>query len=82
MTLANMQDAIIEKIAELGEIEPGEVSEDCALRDLGIDSLMAIELIVFIEKILKRSFPEEKMGTIQTCADVFREVELLVEPAA
>ena len=82
MTLVHMKNVIVEKIAELGEIEPDEVSEDSALRDLGIDSLMAIELVVFIEKILKRSFPEEKMGSIQTCADVFREVEFLVEPAA
>ncbi len=79
--LADLKDVIVEKIAELGEIEPEEVSDDSSLRDLGIDSLMAIELVVFIEKKLQRSFPEEKMGTIQTCADVFREVELLVEAA-
>jgi len=82
MTLASLKDAIVGKIAELGEIEPGEVSEDRVLRDLGIDSLLAIELVVFIEKTLQRTFPEEKMGTIATCADVFRAVELLVEPAA
>ena len=79
--MANLKDAIVEKIAELGEIEPEEVAEDSTLRDLGIDSLMAIELVVFIEKKLQRSFPEEKMGTIQTCADVFREVDLLTGAA-
>ena len=82
MTLSAIKDAIIEKIAELGEIETHEVSEERALRDLGIDSLMAIELVVFIERILHRSFPEEKMGTIQTCADVFREAEILAKSAA
>jgi acyl carrier protein len=82
MSLTSVRDAIVRKIAELGEIEPQEVSEEQALRDLGIDSLMAIELVVFIEKILQRSFPEEKMGSIRTCADVLREVETLVGTAA
>jgi acyl carrier protein len=81
MTSARLRDEIVRKIAELGEIEPQEIEEGRALRDLGIDSLMAIELVVFIEKIIKRQFPEERMGAIQTCADVFREVDLLVNPS-
>jgi len=73
---------IIEKIAELGEVDGSEVQEDRPLKDLGIDSLMAIELVVFIEKLLKKPFPEDRMGEIKTCADIFREVEsLLGSPA-
>ncbi len=79
MTLSDFKPKIIAKIAELGEIEPREVEDGSLLRDLGIDSLMAIELVVFIEKSIQRTFPEERMGEIQTCADVFREVELLVQ---
>jgi acyl carrier protein len=69
---------IIEKIAELGELEVVEVLEDRPLKDLGIDSLMTIELVVFIERAIQRQFPEEKIGNIRTCGDIFREVETLL----
>ena len=78
MTLATVKDEIIKKIAELGEVDPTEVAEEKGLRELGIDSLMSIELVCYIEKMVKRQIPEERMGEIQTCADVFREVELLL----
>jgi acyl carrier protein len=81
MKLSNLKQEIVQKIAELGEVELAEVQEGSSLRDLGIDSLMAIELVVFIEKIVKRQFPEERIGAIRTCADVFREAELLVSPS-
>lgn len=80
MTAADIKHEIVQKIAELGEVEPDEVREECVLRDLNIDSLLAIELVVFIEKTVKRRIPEERIGEIQTCGDVFREVELLVNP--
>lgn len=73
---------IVQKIAELAEVDFAEVEESRPLKDLGIDSLMAIELIVFIERMLKRPFPEDKMGAIKTCADVFREVEGLMAAEA
>jgi acyl carrier protein len=73
---------IVQKIAELGEVDGAEVRGERPLKELGIDSLMAIELVVFIEKLIKKPFPEERMGAILTCADVFREVEnLLGSPA-
>ncbi len=73
---------IIRKVAELGELEVHDVSEDRPLKDLGIDSLMTIELVVFIERMIHRQFPEEKMGTIRTCSDIFREVESLMKLAS
>ena len=60
--LADLKDVIVEKIAELGEIEPEEVSKDSSLRARVIDDRMAIELVVFSEKKLQRSFPEERWG--------------------
>ncbi len=73
---------IIEKIAELGEVDGSEVQGERPLKDLGIDSLMAIELVVFIEKLVHKPVPEDHIGKIQTCADVFREVETLLGSAA
>lgn len=68
---------IVEKIAELGEVDGSEVRADRTLKELGIDSLMAIELVVFIEKLIKKPFPEDRMGAVRTCGDIFREVENL-----
>ena len=76
-----LKSEILHKVAELGELEVQEVAEDRPLKELGIDSLMTIELVVFIERMIHRQFPEEKIGTIRTCGDIFREVELLLNPA-
>jgi len=73
---------IFDKVAELGELQADQVTEDRPLKELGIDSLMTIELVVFIEKLLHRTIPEDRVGKIRTCGDIFREVESLVEPAA
>lgn len=76
-----LRSQIVDKVAELGELEPGEVTEDRSLKELGIDSLMTIELVVFIEKLLHRAIPEDRVGKIRTCGDIFREVESLALPA-
>lgn len=80
--MAPVKSEIIRKVAELGELSLDEVQEDRPLRDLGIDSLMTIELVVFIERLIQRQFPEERMGKISTCRDIFREVETLLMPAS
>ncbi len=73
---------IIRKVAELGEMTAEAVVEDRPLKELGIDSLMTIELVVFIEKMLQRQIPEERVGKIRTCGDIFREVETLLKLAS
>ena len=73
---------IIRKVAELGELEEKEVCEDRPLKELGIDSLMTIELVVFIERMIQRQFPEERLGSIRTCRDIFRELDVLLGAAS
>lgn len=80
--MAPLRNEILCKVAELGELEVKDIAEDRPLRDLGIDSLMTIELVVFIERLIRRQFPEEKMGKIHTCGDIFREVDHLLSPAS
>ena len=77
-----LRSEILRKVAELGELEPAQVAEDKPLKELGIDSLMTIELVVFIERMLERQFPEERMGSIRTCNDIFREIESMLRPVS
>lgn len=54
-------------IAEILEKDPNEVRPDARLvEDLGMDSLMALEILVAIEKKYKITIPEEKLKELVT----------------
>ena len=55
-----------------------------SLRDAGIDSLAAIDLIVAIEERLAISFPERELASIRSCDELAAAVERLLaeKPAA
>ena len=57
-------------VAEITERTPEEIS-DAALfiDDLGIDSLMAIEMLVAMDKKYKIHIPEEEFGKIKNVND-------------
>lgn len=57
-------------VAEITEREPEEVSDTALfLEDLGIDSLMAIEMLVAVDKKYRIQIPEEEFGTIKNVND-------------
>ena len=57
-------------IATVTEREPEEVAEDDQLTsDLGVDSLMAMEIMVTVDKKFKIDIPEEEFATIKTVGD-------------
>lgn len=54
------------RVAELTEMDPSEVSDTANFIDeLGVDSLMAIELMVALDKEYKIDIPEEEFRQIQ-----------------
>ena len=56
-----------EIIAEIAEKEPGEILPDASfVEDLGIDSMMALEILASIEKKFKVVMPEESLPKITT----------------
>lgn len=61
-------------IAELAEIDPSEVSADRPLRDLGVDSLMVLELVAFIEKRTRQEIPEAEIGKVRTLTDILAKI--------
>ncbi|MFL4471141.1 acyl carrier protein [Tateyamaria armeniaca] len=53
----SVQDKVIEIIAEQAVLEPGDVTLDSTLEDLGIDSLGLVESIFAIEEEFDISVP-------------------------
>lgn len=61
-------------IAELAEIDPSEVAPDRPLRELGVDSLMVLELVAFIEKRTRTEIPEAEISKVRTLADILARI--------
>lgn len=52
-------------IAEIVEIEPDKITPDASfVEDLGMDSMMALEILASIEKKYKLRIPEENLTKI------------------
>ncbi len=65
---------VLELIAEIIEMEPGKIDPDAHLvEDLGMDSMMALEILASIEKKFRIKVPEEDLPKITT---VNRAIEL------
>ena len=87
-----MSDSVADKvraiIAEQALIEPGDVSDDATLADLGIDSLGLVEAVFAIEESFDVSVPfnandpTDSEFDITNVASMIRAVEGLVAKAA
>ena len=67
-------------VAEITEREPEEVSDTANfIEELGIDSLMAIEMLVAVDKKYKIEITEEEFGGIKNVNDA---VELVLRHLA
>ena len=54
-------------IAEIIEKDPSEINPDARFaEDLGVDSMMALEILAGIEKKYKITIPEEKLVSLTT----------------
>ena len=63
-------------VAEITEREPAEVSDTALFQeDLGIDSLMAIEMLVAVDKKYRIHVPEEEFASIKNVNDAVALVE-------
>jgi len=57
-------------IAEIVEVPDEQVGDDTSLADeLGVDSLMALEIVATIEKKYHIQIPEEKLQQVKTLND-------------
>jgi len=60
-------------IAEVAEVD--EVPDGALFKDLGIDSMMAIEIVAEIERTYKLSIPEEELKELVDLATVYEKVK-------
>jgi acyl carrier protein len=57
-------------IADIVEIPAEQVGDDTSLaEELGVDSLMALEIVATIEKKYRVQIPEEKLQQVKTLND-------------
>lgn len=76
VTAEEIRSAVRRLVAEITERSPDEVSDTALfLEDLGIDSLMAIEMLVAVDKKYRIQIPEEEFGTIKNVNDAVAVVQ-------
>ncbi|MEI8348516.1 MAG: acyl carrier protein [Candidatus Omnitrophota bacterium] len=70
-------------VAEIAERTEEEVKEDAQFaEDLGIDSMMALEIVASIEKKYKLVIPEEEIPNIRSLRNVYDLLEKLQDKSA
>ncbi|MDQ0273784.1 acyl carrier protein [Cytobacillus purgationiresistens] len=74
----NLKMELREIVADLIEIDDFQDDEDFIV-DLGLDSMMSIEIVAQIEQKYKIDISEEYLGEFQTLNDVERIVKTLIK---
>jgi acyl carrier protein len=79
-----MQDELKEKLREIIKdvAEIDDVPDDASFRDLGIDSMMAIEIVAEVERTYKLSIPEEELQDLTDFTKVYDKVQAKLAEAS
>ena len=63
-------------VSEITEVPQAQLKEDARFsEDLGVDSMMALEIVASIEKKYRVVIPEEKLPTIRSLQNVYELLE-------
>lgn len=73
MAHEELRGALREIVAEVAELD--EVPDSKPFKDLGIDSMMAIEIVAEIERTYKLSIPEEELKELVDLETVYAKVK-------
>jgi acyl carrier protein len=75
-----IESEIREIIAQILEVEPEKITPDAKfVQDLGMDSMMALEIIAAIEKKYRIMIPEDQMTKLNTLAEVIAVTQQFLE---
>jgi len=76
--IQGVEEDIKELVASILEIEKDEVTEDAHfVKDLGMDSMMALEILASVEKRYKIIIPEEslpKFTNLKSTSNIVKEI--------
>ncbi|MFO0601964.1 MAG: acyl carrier protein [Polyangiales bacterium] len=70
MAHETLKDDVRNLIAEIVERDPATIADDVPLRDLGVDSMQAIEIITDLEKRYKLKIAESEYRHVSTLSSV------------
>ncbi|MFO0647634.1 MAG: acyl carrier protein [Polyangiales bacterium] len=70
MAHENLKEDLRALIAEIIERDPSDVPDETPLRELGVDSMQAIEIITDIEKRYKIKIAESEYRNVSSLASV------------
>jgi len=67
MSTTSLEQDVKELIADIIEVDPASLDPDANLvEDLGMDSMMALEILASLEKRFKIKLPEDELPKITT----------------
>jgi len=79
MSAQELKENLRRIISEVSEID--EVPDEKDFRELGIDSMMAIEIVAEVERTYKLSIPEDELKDLTNLERVFQTVQSKLYPA-
>ena len=78
--MKNLEKEIKSIIAEITEIEPEKITPEARFtEDLGMDSMMALEILASIEKRYKLKIPEENLMKITNLTNLIEITKRFLE---
>jgi acyl carrier protein len=83
ITAEQVRTEVKKLIAEVTEREPEEITDTALFaEELGVDSLMAMEVMVAVDKKYKINIPEDEFATIKNVDDTVAVVMRHMNPGA
>jgi len=78
-TLEEIKKEVKKLISEITEVPEKDLKEDAKfVEDLGIDSMMALEIVASLEKKYKVVIPEDEIPNVRSLANVFAILEKIL----
>ena len=75
-----LEQELRELVAEIVEIDPAKITLEARfVEDLGMDSMMALEILASLEKKYKIKIPEDYLGKVSTLSKLIEIAENFIE---
>ncbi len=69
-----LEQEIVNIIADEGDIDRGDITLDSSLYDLGIDSLSSLEILIALEAKYDIIISEDRLGNVNSIKEIIRVV--------